>query len=507
MANLFGLFSTSAFMPHGHCYLWQPSVLWAQVVSDGLIGLAYFAIPFILYRFLKARPDIEFRPLFLLFVAFILLCGGTHFLAVVNVWYPFYYLDSVLKAATAVVSVLAAIRLAFLLPQIIALPSPAALKTANEKLRRLSAEKEKANEERFQLALEASPNAILVADAENRIAFANAQTQHIFGYSQEELLNQPLDVLIPKASRQAHAHHVEGFRQEPQMRFMGAGREVRGLRKSGEEFPAEIALGPFRYAGQLNVIAFVADISGRKSAEDKILRQSSELARSNQDLESFAYAASHDLQEPLRGMLGYLQLLQRQFQKEMAPKAVHYLEQAIASGGRMRTLMEALLQYSRIGRTSQLHPIRLESLLDAIAADLHAALEECGAELRYDNLPTVQYDALELRQVFQNLISNAVKFRTEAPPLIRVAAEKRDDGWVFSVSDNGIGIPEEFHGKLFQLFQRLHSRAAYPGSGIGLALVAKAIRSHGGRIWVESNAAGGTTFYFTFGPDFAITLP
>ncbi len=380
-------------------------------------------------------------------------------------------------------------------------PSYQDLKQTHEKLEALLREREAAGEERFRLALEASPNAILVADAQGCIAFVNAQTESMFGYARQELLGQPLEMLVPPSARRVHGQHVQHFREDPQMRAMGAGREVRGLRKDGSEFPAEIALGPFRYEGRLNVIAFVANISARKTAEERIHRQSGDLERSNQDLESFAYAASHDLQEPLRGVLGYLQLLERQFGPDLPPKAQRYLAQSLESGGRMKSLMDALLHYSRVGRPMEAENIDVNSLVQEVLRDLHAAIAESGAKFTYDPLPQVHYNASELRQVMQNLLSNAIKFRGSRAPEIHIGCRRDSPENVFFVRDNGIGIPLDYQGRLFQLFQRLHARAAYPGSGIGLAMVAKAIRSQGGRIWVESAPEQGSTFFFCLGTE------
>lgn len=501
MSDFWSGLSGKSFMPHGHCYLWQPEVLWSQAISDVVTALAYFAIPIMLFLVIKRQILLEFRGLILLFAAFIGLCGATHVLALITIWKPLYYLDSAMKAATAAVSMLTAIKLWPLLPKIMNLPSPKAMKEANERLEALLREREAAGEERFRLALEASPNAILVADAQGAIAFVNAQTEAMFGYGRQEMLGQPLEMLVPQSARRVHGHHVQHFREDPQMRAMGAGREVRGLRKDSSEFPAEIALGPFRYEGRLNVIAFVADISARKAAEERIRRQSSDLERSNQDLESFAYAASHDLQEPLRGVLGYLQLLERQFGPDLPPKAQRYLAQSLESGGRMRALMDALLHYSRVGRPVEAETIDVMALVQEVQRDLHAPIAEAGAKFTCDPLPPVRYNTSELRQIMQNLLSNAIKFRGARAPEIHIGCRRDNQENVFFVRDNGIGIPLEYQERLFQLFQRLHARSAYPGSGIGLAMVAKSIRAQGGRIWVESAPDQGSTFFFCLGAE------
>jgi PAS domain S-box-containing protein len=378
-------------------------------------------------------------------------------------------------------------------------PSVASLQETIARQNEALSARESAGDERFRLALEASPNAILVADADGKITFVNAQTEAIFGYSRDELLQAPLEMLVPHAARKAHLGHVKGFREDPQMRAMGGGREVRGLRKDGREFPAEIALGPFRFDGRLRVIAFIADITARKIADKHIQDQSTELARSNQDLELFAYAASHDLQEPLRGIMGYLQLFQRQYKDHVPEKGQHFLTQAIDSGHRMKGLMDALLEYSRVGR--QFNPVfvDLNHLLSDIRNDLHASIAETGISLEIQALPSISGDLFTLRQIFQNLISNAAKFRSKENPLVVVGCREENRETLFFVRDNGIGIPLEYQNRLFMLFQRLHARGTYPGSGVGLALVAKAVRAMNGKIWVDSKEGQGSTFYFTLG--------
>ncbi len=346
----------------------------------------------------------------------------------------------------------------------------------------------------FFKALEASPQAVLLADNRGKILYVNAVTVNLFGFSEPELLGASVEKLIPGRFQKAHGAHMHGFMDNPRARSMGPSSEVFGMRKDGRELPVEIALGPFEVNGQLRVIAFITDISVRKHTEARIQQQTAALDRSNQDLESFAYAASHDLQEPLRAVMGYLQLIQRQFAEALPDKAADFLAKAMHGGNRMKDLMDALLQYSRTGLDQTEQEIDLQSMVNEIIRDFHLLIEESQAEIQIGSLPTVRYNAVELRQIFQNLIGNALKFRAkDRPPKIRVGYTEG----VFSISDNGIGIAAEYHGRLFQLFQRLHDRGTYPGSGIGLALVGKAIRSSGGRIWLESKPGEGSTFYFT----------
>lgn len=476
----------------------------SQAAFDVGIALAFGAAAFLVFKLRHKRKDLMVPGLVLASGACLGFSALTHLARAWAVLWPssfgiesYAIVDLWVKGSNFIVAVVLVSAAFKALPWALTLPSQITLREDNARLALQLREREIAGEQRFRLALEASPNAILVVDDQSRITFSNAQTEALFGYSREELSSASLEMLIPHAARRTHSSHVRHFREDPAQRAMGGGREVRGLRKDGREFFAEIALGPFRYEGRLHVIAFIADISARKTAERRIQDQSNELERSNQDLETFAYAASHDLQEPLRGMMGYLQLLQRQFSADLPEKGRHFIEQAAESGNRMKVLMDALLQYSRAGRQFTRESVDVGQLVGEVLADLHASVREAGAEIEKHDLGFALTEPQVLRQIYINLLTNALKFRGETKPHIVLGKLQEAGETVFYVRDNGIGIPTEYQGRLFMLFQRLHARGSYPGSGIGLALVAKAVRSHGGRIWVESAADQGATFYFT----------
>jgi len=238
-----------------------------------------------------------------------------------------------------------------------------------------------------------------------------------------------------------------------------------------------------------------------QEANDKMLAHQQELARSNADLEQFAYVASHDLQEPLRIIASYLQLLERRYQGQMDAEADKFIARAVAGASRMKTLINDLLLYSRVGRQGEaLVPTSCEAACKTALANLKAAVEESGAKVNCNHLPTVVADASQLTQLFQNLIGNAVKFHGEEAPRVEVSARRNGNEWVFAVRDNGIGMEAEYLDRIFGVFQRLHTRAEYPGTGIGLAICRKIVELQGGRIWAESEPQQGSTFYFTL-PD------
>lgn len=223
-----------------------------------------------------------------------------------------------------------------------------------------------------------------------------------------------------------------------------------------------------------------------------------ELARSNADLRQFAYVVSHDLQEPLRSVTGYAQLLARRYRGQLDSRADELIEGAVEGARRMQVFIRDLLAYSRIGFDRvQLVPTAMETIRDHALSNLTAAIEEAGAAIESDALPVVVGDPNQLVQLLQNLIGNSIKFRRDEPPRVRLSAERDGPRWRFAVADNGIGIPDVARDRVFQIFQRLHPMDAYPGTGIGLAIASRIVERHRGRIWIESEVGKGATFWFS----------
>ena len=250
------------------------------------------------------------------------------------------------------------------------------------------------------------------------------------------------------------------------------------------------------------------EITDRKHAQESLQQAAQDLARSNRDLEQFAYVASHDLQEPLRAVGGFVKLLQRRFEPQLDHKGLEYIAGAVEGASRMERLITDLLAYSRVGaRGGSFAPADLNALLDGALRNLHVSIKNARATVRRDPLPTLTVDATQITQLFQNLLGNALKFRSERPPEIYVGARQQDGRWLISVRDNGIGIDPQYFERIFQIFQRLHTRRHYPGTGIGLAICKKIAEHHGGAIWVESEPGHGATFCFSLPGDSAIKEP
>jgi signal transduction histidine kinase len=240
------------------------------------------------------------------------------------------------------------------------------------------------------------------------------------------------------------------------------------------------------------------EIAERQRAQETLQQTAEELRRSNRDLEQFAYVASHDLQEPLRAVGGYVKLLQRRFPDSVDPKAFEYIAGASDGATRMERLITDLLDFARVGtRGAAFTPTRLDPLLDDALNNLQTAIRTSEATITRDPLPSLEIDPTQIMQLFQNLIANALKFRSPEPPRIHVSAGRQEGRWIISVRDNGIGIDPKYFERIFQIFQRLHTRKHYPGTGIGLAICKRITERHGGTIWVESETGRGSTFYFS----------
>ncbi len=357
-------------MPHGHCYLWRPGVLWLHSVSDAIIALAYFSIPFTLIYFIRKRKDLPFNWMFWCFATFILACGTTHLMEIYVIWYPVYWLQGIIKAFTAGVSILTAVMLLKLTPQAMELPSPAAMQR---------------------------------------------------------------------------------------------------------------------------------EINERKRAEAKLSENVVALKRSNAELEQFAYVASHDLREPLRAVSGCAQILKNNCGGKLDEDADAMIGHVVDGAKRMADIIDDLLALSQIG--SQGKPFAktaIEKPLALALENLSVLIRERGVTVRHDALPVLPVDGSQLALLFQNLIGNAIKFCGDRAPEIDIGATSDGNGfWIISVHDNGIGIDPKYFERIFGIFQRLHTRDEYPGTGIGLAICKKIVERHGGRIWPESAPGAGATFHFT----------
>ncbi len=342
---------------------------------------------------------------------------------------------------------------------------------------------------RLAALVDGSNDAIVAKTLDGVITDWNAAAERMFGYTAAEAIGRDVRMIIPPASLDEETRILERIRDGASVPAF----ETVRLTKDGREIPVSVSISPIRDAlGHVTGASKVArDITEAK-------RRDAELRRSNAELEQFAYVASHDLQEPLRMVVNYTELLEQRYKGRLDEKADKYIHYASDGARRMQRLVSDLLEYSRVGSQGKpLAPVAAEAVARSVMDGLRRLVRESEAVVEIGALPVVMADEVQLRQLFQNLVTNAIKFRGAAPPRVTITASPRDARVCFAVADNGIGMEMQYAERIFQMFQRLHELGKYPGSGIGLAVAKRIVERHGGTIWVESQLGVGSTFYFT----------
>jgi len=373
-------------------------------------------------------------------------------------------------------------------------------------------ESKRVEEVREHLAaiVDSSDDAVISKDLNGTINAWNRGAGKIFGYSSSEAVGKPMRILMPPDRSDEESDILARIKQGESVEHF----ETIRVRKDGKKIDVSVTISPIKDStGKIIGASKIArDITARKQAEkllaeqaEELSRKMTELARSNADLEQFAYVASHDLQEPLRMVTAYTQLLAERYRGKLDESADKFIGYASEGAQRMQVLIRDLLSYSRVGRNG-LGPVNVDcnDVMKEVLQTLAPAIQESRAAVTHPDLPAVWADRTQVAQVFQNLIGNAIKFRGKEPPAVSVQAEKSGEQWLFSVRDNGIVIAHEYVETVFVVFQRLHGRDEYPGNGIGLAICKRIVERNGGKIWVESQPGSGSTFKFTLpshGPD------
>ncbi len=500
----------SKFMPHGYCFLWQPDVLWLHVLSDATIAFSYFCIPFALIYFVRKRPDLPFRMVFWLFGAFILLCGTTHVLSVWVLWKPTYYFEGVIKALTAIASLGTLVMTVKMMPEAIALPSPEQLRVANARLEEANLRLEEANakleamysesEERGRVTLGNVMDGVLTLDENRRIESVNAACTAIFGYTAEEMIGQDSRMLTADSYRPEHEAFFTNARNMPDSDVGGGGvREATARHKDGTEFPVQAAVSAFTIQGKRYYSSIVRDITKTRQAEDNRQKLLTRLTESNTELERFAYVASHDMQEPLRMVLNFSQIIVKDYGDRLDDEGKEYLKIVGDSALRMRDMVQDLLEYARLGREGlSFGDVDLGVELSHVVENLRELVRDSGAVVTWDQMPKVRGNAVQIMRLLQNLIANAIKYQSPGnTPNIHVGVTEVDGDWQFTVTDNGMGIEKAFIDQVFEPFRRLHNWDTIRGTGLGLSVCRKIVENHSGRIWATSELKHGSTFYFT----------
>src|SRR3984893_15703179 len=352
---------------------------------------------------------------------------------------------------------------------------------------------------KYRGLLEAAPDAMVVVNQSGEIVLLNVQAEQQFGYRRDELVGQKVKNIIPEGFAERLIADGTRTAADALAQQIGTGIELQGRRKDGSEFPIEIMLSPLESAdGIIVVTAAIRNITERSQEDLQLVQKVEELNRSNEELQRFGYVASHDLQEPLRMVASYTQLLASRYKGKLDTDADEFIDFAVDGCNRMQGLIQDLLAYSRSGTDGKvLHKRSSENALNNALKNLSGTIEESGAVVTHDALPFITTDDMQLAQVFQNLVGNAIKYRGTEVPTVHISATRKNlEEWTFSVRDNGLGIEAQFFERIFILFQRLHGRTEFKGTGIGLAICKKIVEGLGGRIWVESQVGKGSTFYF-----------
>lgn len=487
------LLDTEGFPARWHCGLWTEGHGWLHIGSDIAIFLAYFAIPTLLLYFARRRKNVVFPKVLWLFCAFIWACGLTHLVDATLFWHPWYRLSGLLKFITAMVSWATVIALIPALPKALKLPN---LQQLNEKLKTEIEERQRA-EALLTAVFESSPMALLVLSAEGDIEMANEQAESLFGYSKDELRASNIGLILPVRTTDNTALPLQTPTQGEAINDLGSG-EVDRLAKhrEGHTFPIEMGVhsldGP---EGGKRVCAIV-DGTRRKVHEEEMESVMTRLERSNSELQTFSYAVAHDLRAPLRGIRQVAGFLILDEELNLNEEVKRRLGQIHERTTRMEHLIAGILDYSTINRINK---AREEVSISECIENAYALVgtdQDLSLEFPPD-LPSVFGYPLRLQRLFQNLFSNAIKYTTRSPKVVKVGWSENEDFWEISIEDNGIGIEESYHEKIFEVFKRLSSDYDPTSAGIGLALVKKIVDDHKGKVWVDSTVGVGTTIHVT----------
>lgn len=368
----------------------------------------------------------------------------------------------------------------------------------SEVLNKIEQKKEIASEN-FRSVIESAPNALVISDMKGRISLVNKQANKIFGYVDGELIGKSLETIVPERFRNAHHLKQPHYFKDPKPRHFGQVQDLYALRSDGSEFPVEIGLTPIITEEGTVALASIVDITELKHNEAIIRKQMSEIQIKSHEMEQFIYIASHDLQEPLRTLLNYIQLLEEDYPEQLNGEICEHLSVMKSAITRMGVLVRSLLDYGRLGQNRVLALTNVGKIVKDVLADLNTLIKTTGTTVEVvTDLPELYVYETELRQLFQNLINNAIKFRKpDVAPVIKIGCVKHEEHYEFFVSDNGIGIDPKYFQRIFLMFQRLHKEEEYKGYGVGLAYCNKIADIHCGRIWVESEPGEGSIFKFT----------
>lgn len=499
-------------MPHGHCYLWRPDILWLNVISDGLIALAYFSIPIALYSIVKKRPSSPFSPLIIMFCLFILACGFTHLFAIWTVWHGDYGIHGLFKGVTAIISVATVALLLPQLPKLMALKSPDELVLLNNSLQ-LQIDKQEAaaedlsnTEQQLRTFLQLAPEGILIVKSSGRIMYSNDMLNTMFGRKPSELDNHSIAELIPERSRELVSPFHNDLYDDEQAKSENGGAEFTAIKRDGTEFPVEIRISPILRGGIGNngtVLATLRDITERKKNEEdtrKNLEQLAHVSRLN-TVGQMAAGLAHELNQPLTAITSnlYTAMSMQRAKPNPDTELIEMMEENYDSALRAGQIIKSLRQLVR-KKEGEKEDTNINELVrtssNFITAEAKAADVDISLSLD-ESLPQILADPVQLQQVMVNLGRNAIEALANSEQndrLITINTSSNEKGAILvTVFDNGPGMSEEIKANLFQPY--FTSKEA--GMGLGLSICRTIVESHGGELWLDNRQTEGSLFQFT----------
>ncbi len=482
--------SGNGFIPQGANFLWEPGLLWLHVLSDLGIALTAFGMGLALLYIRTKRRDLAMRNLYIIFA---ILSGLTGILALSDIWLMWrvdYLAFGLFRLFYAAVSVWCLMAVLLTVPRALAQPNTKQLSQANEALETLYRQ----SEESSRTVVDNVLDGIITIDEHDRIRSFNAACEDMFGYQDSEVIGQPISLLMPDPTYSEHERYVSEY-----LPIDAGAREVQARRKDGDMFSADLSVSAFEIDGKPHYTGIIRDITRAKQAEaarQALLRR---LTDSNTELERFAYVASHDMQEPLRMVLNFSQIVAKDYADKLDDEGREYLKIIGDSAGRMRDMVQDLLEYARLDKEgARFGPVDLRTELAHVLDTLRAMTKESQAVITYDRLPVITGNGVQLMRLLQNLIANAIKYQQpKRLPVIHVGCTDEGEHWQIYVRDNGMGIEKAFIEQIFEPFRRLHSWDGIQGTGLGLSVCRKIVETHGGRIWAVSEPDVGSTFFFT----------
>lgn len=496
------LFDTVGFTPRWQCGSWSAAHGWTHIIADCAIFGAYAAIPCVLSYFAYRRRDIPFQPVFWLFAAFILSCGVGHLIEASIFWHPWYRFSGLVKVFTALVSWATVLAIIPMLPRALALPGLAMM---NQRLQAEIDERKQA-EDRFQLVVEAAPNAVVMINDQGHIVLVNSQTEKFFGYRRDELLGKSIELLVPDRFREKHPGYRQEFFRTPAARSMGVGRDLHGRRKDNSEFPVEIGLNPIQTKDGLMVLSAIVDITERKHAEEESRRRLAELAHVARlsTLGEMMSGLAHEINQPLAAAANYSRAcvrFARAGQGATQEQLLDWMEKTAVQANRACEIVQRLGAFMQKDRKARA-PLDVNQLVDEVvllAADglLSDTSGHVEVQRKLDqSLPHIVADRVQIEQVLVNLVRNGIEAMRDAAAedQVLVVQTARDGEFIrISVTDRGRGISPEHVDQLFERFFTTKSE----GMGLGLSISRSIVDAHSGRLWCEPNPDRGTTFSFT----------